>query len=241
MPVGLPSQRVGWIPFLRHRIAKVGDPWQPAAPLQGLDWSGFELHDQVAPAEMIAIGVARWGIAETGSLVFHSGADTPILANFLPLHHLVMVRADTILPFLDDYAAATAGQRPPRNVNIITGASGTTDIEGIVEVDVLDGGTLDLSGNDLGGNGSATGNLTTLTLASGTLKNVGQINNGAGLTKATANTLTLAGASSYTGVTTVSAGKLAVTSFGDGLTASALGLAACGSTATPTSPTGWTM
>ncbi|HHW62801.1 MAG TPA: LUD domain-containing protein, partial [Rhodocyclaceae bacterium] len=26
--------------------------------------------------------------------------------------------------------AATAGQRPPRNVNIITGASGTTDIEG---------------------------------------------------------------------------------------------------------------
>lgn len=103
---------------------------QPAAPLQGLDWSGFELHDQVAPDEMIAIGVARWGIAETGSLVFHSGADTPILANFLPLHHLVMVRADTILPFLDDYAAATAGQHPPRNVNIVTGPSGTTDIEG---------------------------------------------------------------------------------------------------------------
>ena len=103
---------------------------QPAAPLQDLDWSGFELHDKVAPDEMIAIGVARWGIAETGSLVFHSGADTPILANFLPLHHLVMVRADTILPFLDDYAAATAGQRPARNVNIVTGASGTTDIEG---------------------------------------------------------------------------------------------------------------
>ena len=62
--------------------------------------------------------------------VKQAGADTPILANFLPLHHLVMVRADTILPFLDDYAAATAGQRPPRNVNIVTGASGTTDIEG---------------------------------------------------------------------------------------------------------------
>ena len=110
-------------------LFKVGDI-ELAAPLQDLDWSGFELHDKVAPDEMIAIGVARWGIAETGSLVFHSGADTPILANFLPLHHLVMVRADTILPFLDDYAAATAGQRPPRNVNIVTGASGTTDIEG---------------------------------------------------------------------------------------------------------------
>ena len=105
--------------------------------------------------------------------------------------------------------------------DIIRGATTGTS----TAVLTLDGGTLDLSGNDLGGNGSATGNLTTLTLASGTLKNVGQINNGAGLTKTGANTLTLAGASSYTGVTTVSAGKLAVTSFGDGLTASALGLA----------------
>lgn len=103
---------------------------QPAAVLQVLDWSGFELHDRVAPDETIAVGAARWGIAETGSLVFHSDAETPILANFLPLHHLVMVRADAILAYLDDYAAATAGQRPPRNVNIITGASGTTDIEG---------------------------------------------------------------------------------------------------------------
>jgi len=103
---------------------------QPAAALQSLDWAGFETRDRVAPDETIAIGFARWGIAETGSLVFHSDAETPILANFLPLHHLVMVRADTILPFLDDYAAATAGQRPPRNVNIVTGASGTTDIEG---------------------------------------------------------------------------------------------------------------
>ncbi|MBS0555196.1 MAG: LUD domain-containing protein, partial [Proteobacteria bacterium] len=103
---------------------------QPAAVLQALDWSGFDVHDRVAPDETLAVGFARWGIAETGSLVFHSDAETPILANFLPLHHLVMVRASTVLAYLDDYAAATAGQRPPRNVNIITGASGTTDIEG---------------------------------------------------------------------------------------------------------------
>lgn len=103
---------------------------QPAAVLQALDWSGFEVHDRVAPDETLAVGFARWGIAETGSLVFHSDAETPILANFLPLHHLVMVRASTVLAYLDDYATATAGQRPPRNVNIITGASGTTDIEG---------------------------------------------------------------------------------------------------------------
>jgi L-lactate dehydrogenase complex protein LldG len=97
---------------------------QPAGELEALDWSGFELCQVLAPDEAVGVGVARWGIAETGSLVFHSGADTPILANFLPLHHLVLVRAQTIA------AALATGERPPRNVNIITGASGTTDIEG---------------------------------------------------------------------------------------------------------------
>jgi L-lactate dehydrogenase complex protein LldG len=103
---------------------------QPAADLQGLDWAGFELHDGVAPDETVAVGVARWGIAETGSLVFHSGADSAVLANFLPLHHVVLLREATILAYLEDYATAAAAEPPPRNVNIITGASGTTDIEG---------------------------------------------------------------------------------------------------------------
>lgn len=103
---------------------------QPAAELRALDWTEFELHASLAPDEAVMVGVARWGIAETGSLIFHSGAETPILANFLPLHHLVLVHASTIVAYLEDYAAAAAGERAPRNVNIITGPSGTTDIEG---------------------------------------------------------------------------------------------------------------
>lgn len=103
---------------------------QPAAVLEDLDWVALETRDGVKPDDVVGIGIARWGIAETGSLVFHSGPETPILANFLPLHHIVMVRERSILAFLDDYAVAVAGQRPPRNVNLITGASGTTDIEG---------------------------------------------------------------------------------------------------------------
>lgn len=105
---------------------------QPAVELRALDWSGITLHEAPAPDETVGVGFARWGIAETGSLVFHSGAETPILANFLPLHHVVLLRAQTILPYLEDYAAAAVatGEKPPRNVNIITGASGTTDIEG---------------------------------------------------------------------------------------------------------------
>lgn len=103
---------------------------QPHALLRSLDWSAFEVRAQVAPDESAAVGMAKWGIAETGSLVFHSGADSPVLANFLPLHHIVVLRAADILAYLEDYAAAAAGQPMPRNVNLITGASGTTDIEG---------------------------------------------------------------------------------------------------------------
>lgn len=103
---------------------------QPAAVLKKLDWLTLETRSEVTPDDMVGIGIARWGIAETGSLVFHSNPETPILANFLPLYHIVMVQERCILAFLDDYAVAVTGQRPPRNVNLITGASGTTDIEG---------------------------------------------------------------------------------------------------------------
>lgn len=112
---------------LPHRVAL-----QPTEALRRLDWQGFELRDRTAPDEQVGVGLALWGIAETGSVVFHSGPDTAILAHFLPLHHLVVVRAETIVPYLEDWtrAARAQGQRSPRNINLITGASGTTDIEG---------------------------------------------------------------------------------------------------------------
>lgn len=112
---------------LPHEVAL-----QPAGTLTALDWTGFVTWAAPDATQQVGVGIARWGIAETGSIVFHSDAETPILANFLPLHHLVLIQAHTIVPYLEDYAAAALaeGRKPPRNVNIITGASGTTDIEG---------------------------------------------------------------------------------------------------------------
>nr|WP_254452764.1 LUD domain-containing protein [Roseicella sp. DB1501] len=101
---------------------------QPDPALWRLDWTGFELREAARPDEAAALGRARWGIAETGSLVFHSGPETAVLNHFLALHHLVALRVADILPHLEDYAAV-AGPAP-RNLNLITGASGTTDIEG---------------------------------------------------------------------------------------------------------------
>jgi L-lactate dehydrogenase complex protein LldG len=84
----------------------------------------------MAPDEAVGVGLAEHGIAEGGTLVFRSGPDAPVLYDFLPLHHVVALRADTILAHLEDYAALADREPPPRNLNLITGASGTTDIEG---------------------------------------------------------------------------------------------------------------
>ncbi len=103
---------------------------QPAPELAALDWQGLAPHPGVAADEPAALGLALYGIAESGSLVIHSGPQNPILLSFLPLHHVVLLREATLLPYLEDYAARLAAQAIPRNAILITGPSGTTDIEG---------------------------------------------------------------------------------------------------------------
>jgi L-lactate dehydrogenase complex protein LldG len=105
---------------------------QPSPLLASLDWAGSGIATDGTARDGIVVGLARWGIAEFGSLVFHSAADMPILLNFLPAAHIVAVRASVIVPYLEDYAAAArkSGDAVPRNACLITGASGTTDIEG---------------------------------------------------------------------------------------------------------------
>ncbi|MEZ5384464.1 MAG: autotransporter-associated beta strand repeat-containing protein [Prosthecobacter sp.] len=68
----------------------------------------------------------------------------------------------------------------------------------------LDGASLDMKGHNIG---DAT-NLIDNTFASGTLKNVAQINGGAGLTKTSTGLLILDGVNSYTGPTNVMEGTL---------------------------------
>ncbi len=105
---------------------------QPDPRLQGLDWGRQRVDLPLKPDSVLAVGIARGGVAETGSLVFHSGARAPTLFGFEPLHHLVALDAATIVARFEDYAALEREQPQPRNVNFITGASGTTDIEGVL-------------------------------------------------------------------------------------------------------------
>jgi L-lactate dehydrogenase complex protein LldG len=105
---------------------------QPSHDLATLGWTAAGLACDGPANEGVVVGIARWGIAEYGTLVFHSAANTPILLNFLPSLHIAAVHAAAIVPYLEDYAAAArqTGDPAPRNACLITGASGTTDIEG---------------------------------------------------------------------------------------------------------------
>ena len=106
---------------------------QPVARLDALDWSGITRSASAAPDQTLAVTLAEYGIAETGSVVCRSGPDAPVLMNFLPLHHLVVLDAARILAHIEDLWPHLGGADAPQSrlLSLITGTSGTADIEAI--------------------------------------------------------------------------------------------------------------
>ena len=74
--------------------------------------------------------LAEGGVAETGSLIFRSGPDTPMLHNFLALHHIAVVQQDRIGRYLESVFGPNAPALP-RIMTLVTGTSGTADIEAV--------------------------------------------------------------------------------------------------------------
>lgn len=129
------SQDVDAPAAVRRYLEAEGAPLSLALPpdpsLKALDWSGLETHTTLDPNESAAIGRAEWGIAETGSLILLSSPEQPTLQAFLPLRHIVLAPRDRILRHMEDFWAAfrDSGRAIPRNINFVTGVSGTADIE----------------------------------------------------------------------------------------------------------------
>jgi len=80
-------------------------------------------------------------IAETGTLMLHSGATGPTRNNFLPDTHVVVVRASQVVAAYEDgwdrlrtARSRDGGFAMPRTVNFITGPSRTADIEQKIEL-----------------------------------------------------------------------------------------------------------
>ncbi len=99
-----------------------------------LDWTGAGLAIDAQPTlghDRLGITGSFCAIAETGTLVFLSGADTPTATALLPDTHVAVVRADRVVAGMEEVFALVRAERGemPRALNMISGPSRTGDIE----------------------------------------------------------------------------------------------------------------
>ncbi|MBT8420880.1 MAG: lactate utilization protein [Gammaproteobacteria bacterium] len=93
---------------------------------------GITLHHGVATdTDRVSVTGAFAAVAESGTLVLCSGEHTPTTLNFLPEDHIVVVRADQLVSYMEEVWTRIRAAFPswPRTVNFITGPSRTADIE----------------------------------------------------------------------------------------------------------------
>ena len=100
----------------------------------GLPWSQAGLSIEPRPTtgnDTLGITGCYCAIAETGTLVFLTGADTPTATFLLPETHVAIVRAEQIVPAMEDAFARIRAERGqlPRAVHLVSGTSRTGDIE----------------------------------------------------------------------------------------------------------------
>lgn len=100
----------------------------------GLDWTGAGLSIDARPTQghdRLGITGCYCAIAETGTLMFLSGADTPTATTLLPDTHVAVVRADRVVSGMEEAFALIRAERGamPRAINMISGPSRTGDIE----------------------------------------------------------------------------------------------------------------
>ena len=111
-------------------------------PLQGvcwpsmtaLDWrgAGIELEPRAARgADLVGVTGAFLGIAETGTLVLLSGAQTPATVSLLPETHIAVLETGRIVATMEQAWDRLRAERGalPRAVNFVSGPSRTADIE----------------------------------------------------------------------------------------------------------------
>jgi len=102
--------------------------------LASLDWAGAGLQAECRAAhgdDLVGITGVFCAVAETGSLVVLSGADTPASNSLLPETHVALVPASCIVAGMEEAwqrLRAECGELP-RAVNFISGPSRTGDIE----------------------------------------------------------------------------------------------------------------
>ncbi len=109
-----------------------------APALADLAWpQGFDVHSGKARAdECVSVTACFAAVAESGSLVLLSGAESPTTLNFVPENHIVVVRAGQIVAHFEDVwlLLRDLPRAMPRAVNVISGPSRTADVEQTIQL-----------------------------------------------------------------------------------------------------------
>lgn len=114
-----------------NKLARTAVAWPQLA---GLAWAGAGLQVEARAArgeDLVGITGVFCAVAETGTLVVLSGADTPASASLLPETHIAIVPASRIVRGMEEVWALLRSETGelPRAVNFISGPSRTGDIE----------------------------------------------------------------------------------------------------------------
>ena len=106
--------------------------------LDRLAWSDdFTVEQRKAMgADVTVLTEAYAGVAETGSLVLLSSADSPTSLNFLPDNYLCILRRENLVKYIEDVWRRLRQEHTslPRAINFITGPSRTADVEQTIQL-----------------------------------------------------------------------------------------------------------
>jgi L-lactate dehydrogenase complex protein LldG len=116
---------------LAGQKSKAGVCWPE---FSDLDWSDAGLSVEARPTlghDRVGVTGCFCAIAETGTLVFTAGTDTPTATTLLPDTHIAVVSATRIVRGMEEAFALVRADHPgmPRAINHISGPSRTGDIE----------------------------------------------------------------------------------------------------------------
>lgn len=125
---------------LPSRLVMTPDP-----QLDGIPWSERPMLEirrgRAEDGDQVGVTSCFAGIAETGTLMLLSGAESPTRNNFLPDTHIVVMRGKQVAASYEEgwtrlrqARGADGGAAMPRTVNFITGPSRTGDIEQRIEL-----------------------------------------------------------------------------------------------------------
>ena len=126
--------------LVAHGIAPNVVAW-PA--LRSLPWSSAALNvefrpprrDESSGSDLVGVTGAFCAIAETGTLVLLSGAETPASMHLLPETHIALLSADRIVNTMEEAFELLRREQGgvermmPRAINMVSGPSRTGDIE----------------------------------------------------------------------------------------------------------------